>query len=238
MRKHERGWEIYGGRDPRTVPVYSTIEAAHYLRIPHATISSWIYGRWYETARGSRRTTPLVPTDKGQSMLSFVNLLELHVLGAIRRDHHVDMRRVRTALEYLKEEFHVAHPLADEVMDTDGKSLFVQKYGQLINASQSGQGAMAEILSAHLKRIERNEHGLAIRLYPFTRKHVVDAPRLVAMDPLVAYGRPVLVGSRITTADIADRFKAGESPADLAADYGRPPEEIWEAIRCELEPAA
>jgi uncharacterized protein (DUF433 family) len=61
---------------------------------------------------------------------------------------------------------------------------------------------------------------------------------VVSIDPLVAFGRPVIIGSRITTADIADRFKAGESSADLARDYDRPQEEIEEAIRCELETAA
>ncbi len=33
---------------------------------------------------------------------------------------------------------------------------------------------------------------------------------------------------------VAERFDAGESIEDLAADYDRPREEIEEAIRCEL----
>jgi len=147
------------------------------------------------------------------------------------------MRRVRAALSFLQEQFGSEHPLVDEAMETDGKWLFVKKYGSLINVSQAGQGAMAEVLEAHLRRIERNEAGLAIRLFPFTRKGV-DAPRIVSIDPLVAFGRPVIVGSRITTTDVADRFKAGESAADLAKDYGRPRADIEEAIRCELEAAA
>ena len=96
---------------------------------------------------------------------------------------------------------------------------------------------MEDILEAHLRRIERDHHGLAIRLYPFTRRGT-ESPRLVSIDPLVAYGRPVITGSRVTTADVSDRFKAGESPEVLSSDYGRTPEEIWEAIRCELDAAA
>ena len=122
-------------------------------------------------------------------------------------------------------------------METNGKHLFVRKFGSLINASTQGQGAMEAILDAHLKRIERDEQGLAVRLFPFTRKGT-DAPRIVAIDPLVAFGRPVIAGSRIPTSEIADRFKAGESPADLAYDYGRPPADIEEAIRCQLGTAA
>ncbi len=36
---------------------------------------------------------------------------------------------------------------------------------------------------------------------------------------------------------IADRYKAGESIADLAEDYGEDPLNIEEAVRCELQPA-
>jgi len=238
MAKHVDRRDLYGGRDPRHIPSYSTVEAAHYLRFPENTIRSWVYGRAYETRGGRRLAKPLVPPASASGgILSFVNVLELHVLGAIRRQHHVDMKRVRSALEFLQQKFGSEHPLIDEVMDTDGKSLFVRKYGALINASQEGQGAMAVVLDAHLKRIERDEHGLAVRLFPFTRRGI-EGPRVVSIDPLVAFGRPVIVGSRVTTADVADRFKAGESPASLADDYGRPQEEIEEAIRCELGTAA
>ena len=104
---------------------------------------------------------------------------------------------------------------------------------------------MREILEALLKRIERDERGLAVRLYPFSRRPTVvapehtlpllkDSPRLVVIDPRVGFGRPVLAGTGITTLTIAERFDAGESIEELAADYGRSREEIEEAIRCEL----
>ena len=58
------------------------------------------------------------------------------------------------------------------------------------------------------------------------------------IDPGVAFGRPVLAGTSIPTIAIAERFKAGESEAELALDYGREESEIEEAIRCELAVAA
>ena len=77
---------IYGNRNPREVPIYSPAEAAHYLRIPANTIRSWVYGRSYTTSAGIQRAMPLVRPAGQRGMLSFVNMLELHVLGAIRRD--------------------------------------------------------------------------------------------------------------------------------------------------------
>jgi len=56
---------------------------------------------------------------------------------------------------------------------------------------------------------------------------------LVAIDPAVALGRPVIAGSRVPTVEIFERFIGGESPDEIAADFGRTLEEVHEAIRCE-----
>jgi len=92
----------------------------------------------------------------------------------------------------------------------------------------------------HLDRIERNRSGIATRLFLFTRKSPRDRdaaerqPRTIAIDPAIAFGRAVIAGSRVSTAEVADRYKAGGSITDLVQDYGRTAAEIEEAIRCEL----
>lgn len=186
---------------------------------------------------------PLIkPADSKLHAFSFVNLLELHVISALRRDHKVQMGKIRRAIAYIERQFQSAHPLVDEDMETDGTDVFASQYGALINASRDGQLAMKALLQAHLKRIERDRRGIAVRLFPFTRTRdagtTLDAPRLVAIDPAVAFGRPVIVGSRVPTVEIAERFNAGESPSELAEDFGRTEEEVWEAIRCEFPTAA
>jgi uncharacterized protein (DUF433 family) len=67
---------------------------------------------------------------------------------------------------------------------------------------------------------------------------VAALPRIVAIDPAVAFGRPVIAGSRVPTIEIFERFNAGESPDELAIDFGRRLDEIHEAIRCENTAAA
>jgi len=223
-------------QDPRESPVYGIPEAAHYLRIPPATLRSWVISRYYLTRDGKKFFRPIIDlADKDGYLLSFMNLVEAHVLDAIRREHHISLAKVRTALNYLRKRFSSKYPLADQKFETDGSHLFVQKYGQLINLSQEGQLAMRSVLEAHLRRIERDAAGLAARLYLFTRKHQPDEPKVVVVDPYVSFGRPVLVGTGIATAVIAERFEAGESIGELADDYGRQPYEIEEAIRCELQ---
>lgn len=227
---------FYGNKDPRYLPAYSAPEASHYLLVPRATLRSWVLGRPYPSKTGSRFFKPVVAVPNPQRrLLSFINLVEVHVLDALRRDHHVPLDKIRVALEYLRDQFGSAHPLAEERFTTDGLDLFVQKYGQLINASRVGQLGIKELLETYLKRVDRDAKGVALRLYPFTRKRTSNEPRSVVIDPFISFGKPVLAGTGIPTSIVAERYKAGESVSQLSADYGRSDLDIEEAIRCELE---
>ena len=112
--------------------------------------------------------------------------------------------------------------------------MFIREFGQLVNLSQRGQLAMKEVLDAFLQRVDVDEAGVALRLYPFTRPgHPELQPRFIVIDPRMCFGRPSIVGTGIPTEILAERFKAGESVGELAADYRLGLELIEEAIRCE-----
>jgi uncharacterized protein (DUF433 family) len=229
----------YDTGDPRRLPAYSVAEAAHYLRMPEGTLRSWVAGRFYPVAGTTRRSRPLIHlSDPKRQYLSFVNLVEAHVLAAIRRRHGVRLPKVRKALDYLSRQFQVEHPLIDEGFQTDGLDLFVERYGKLINASREGQHAMKEIIGIYLQRIERDTKGLPIKLYPFTRDSQSESapasdPRIVVMNPGVSFGRPVIVGTGIPVSSIYERYRAGDSVAELAHDFRLDTSAIEEAIRCE-----
>ena len=222
-------------RDLGAMPAYGIVEAAHYLGIPKATLRSWVFGRHYPTGKGKRFFRPIIElADKDQRLLSFENLVEAHVLDAIRRAYGVAFGRVRRAVEYLKTRLGSKHPLAEQGFVTDGVDLFVEVFGQLVNISREGQLAIKELIETYLRRVERDQIGAPIRLYPFTRERSPDEPKIIVIDPSISFGRPVLVGTGIATTIIAQRYKAGASIAELAEDYGRSRSEIEEAIRCEL----
>jgi uncharacterized protein (DUF433 family) len=225
--------------DPREMAAYSIGEAAHYLRIPVATLRSWVRGRYYPTEHGRSFFKPLIelPTPDVAS-LSFVNLVEAHVLDAIRREHNVPLPKVRAALDYLNEYFRERHPLADHKFQTDGVDLFLSRFEELIAVSQAGQLAMKEMLSAHLRRVEHDAGGLAVRLYPFTRKRDVDEPKIIVIDPYVSFGRPAIARRGIATSIVAERYKAGKSIGELAQDYDCERGQVEEAVRIELALAA
>ena len=219
--------------DPRERPRYPIEAAARYLGLPRATVQYWVTGRTPHA--------PLVETPAQRpAALSFVNLVELHVLAAIRRRHAVSAPRLRAALAPLHAragEPGERRPLAGARLEGDGLEPFVERYGTLANIAPSGRIVLRVVLGAALKRVERGPDGLPLRLYPYTRSRLDDAPATVVIDPELADGRPVVRGTHLATGALAARFKAGRSLDELAREHGREPAEIEEAIRYELRPA-
>ena len=81
--------------DAREVASYGVMEAAHYLRIPRTTIRDWVSGRHYRSITGVRFSKPIIQVpDPDMKLLSFMNLVEIHVLDAIRRKHDIPLEKV------------------------------------------------------------------------------------------------------------------------------------------------
>jgi uncharacterized protein (DUF433 family) len=222
--------DIYGGLDPREAPVYSIREAAHYLRMPASTLRTWVRGRRYPTTDGERDWHPIVDrTTAIHERLSFLDLVQASVLASIRREHKVDVPRIRRAISYVKKELGVERPLVEQNFETDGASLFVKSFGHLINASDEGQLAMEQLLRASLQRIDRDERGIAERFYPW---HVAptEERRIIVIDPKRLFGRPAVANTRIPVDVLVDRNKSGDSEELLAADYEIPLEDVQAAI--------
>jgi len=215
--------ESYSDLDPREHPLYTKMDAARYLGIPVATVRSWIVGRSYPRKTGEGFFEPIIrlPED-GDGLLSFTNLVELHVLRSLRVDHVVPLRQVRAALTYAEETLALDRLLIRQDLKTAAGSLFLERFGQLINLSQSGQLAMKRVLEEHLQRVDWDISDLPVRLFPFV-SHGTFGPgvpdRPVVIDPRVSFGRPVLTDVGVSTGAIVRRIDAGERVDDIARDY-------------------
>ncbi|MBU4427045.1 MAG: DUF433 domain-containing protein [Proteobacteria bacterium] len=223
--------DIYGGQDPRDVPAYTVAEAARYLRLAPATLRSWVIGRQYPRGNDTAFFEPLIRLpDPSIAQLSFRNLVEAHVLRALRIEHGISIRHVRIARDVAEKAFGIARLLLSPHLHTDAGDLFLDKYGELVNLSKSGQLAMKKILEVFLKRVERDLHNMPSRLFPFIQRAYLDAPKVIVIDPYISFGRPVIQRKGISTAIIADRIDAGESVENLTEDYNLDSWEIEEAI--------
>jgi uncharacterized protein (DUF433 family) len=226
--------------DRREIPRYGIKEGAHALGMSVATLDSWVNGRHYPTTSGKKFFKPLINM-AGPSQLSFYNLVEAHILLSTRKKHHVEMPAIRAAIAYVKKGFPSKHPLLSEDFLTDGKDLFVKKIEriaggeQTINVSRWGQLGFGTILDFYLHRIERDEKGWPIKLFPVRTNWSGDAtsdpPRVVVIDPTVSSGRPVVTGTGVMAEIIMGRFNSGEGSESIAEDYGLQVSQIEEVIR-------
>ncbi len=221
----------YRGKDPREAPLYGLTEAAHHLHLPVSTLRYWVEGKGGAAALIER-------PDSGDARLSFNNLVEAHVLRALRVGHQVPMAHVRRALDYAQRELGIDRLLIREELLAAPGEVFLQEYGRLLSLSRSGQFAMEQILEAFLRRVVRDAKGLPVRLYPFTTPGIREDRRVVAIDPRISYGRPSIERKGISTAILAERLNAGESVKDLADSYDLTEDEVTEAIVYESARAA
>jgi uncharacterized protein (DUF433 family) len=194
--------------------------------MPRSTVAAWAKGQ------GSFKRVLDLPNP---DFLSFINLTEAFVLQAIRSRYKIKLEEVRIAIDYVQNELNVEHPLAFEQFKTDGVHLFVKTAIGHVSASGRGQTRMNEVLH-DLERIEwQSERPVA--LFPMLRTKNYEQ-RLIKISPLVAFGKPVIAGTRVPTRILCERFFSGDSIERLAEDFALAPEVVQEAVRAESRPDA
>ena len=215
----------------RDIPAYTLAEAARYARLPVATLRSWVLGRQYPTAEGRGEFPPLIrPASRRPPWLSFSNLIEAHVLRSLRTEHGVPVKELRRALAFAEKTLGIDRLLLRPELRTGAGKVFLDRYGELIELTASGQLAMRRLFEEHLKRIDWDSSRFPVRLYPFLSASTPSGDRPIAIDPRIAFGRPVVVSKGIATSTIAERLDAGESVKDIAADYDLAQSEIEQAV--------
>lgn len=225
MNANERNQNL----DLRDQPAYGLAEASRYLKLLAATLRSWVVGRPYPKADGVGHSRPLIhPPKKQPLLLTFWNLIEAHVLRSLRTEHGVSIKAVRQALTYAEQKERIDRLLLRKDLRTNAGKLLVEKYGELIDLSASGQLAMRKIFEEHLKRVEWDEWQFPVRLYPFVSGEAERRP--IAIDPQIAFGRPVVLRAGVSTGIIAERIDAGETTSDLASDYQLNVADIEQAV--------
>jgi uncharacterized protein (DUF433 family) len=206
--------------------MYHLSEVAQYLRLPASTLREWVEGRAGKSPAPGIINRP----DARDPRLSFNNLVEAHVLRALRHEHRIPLQHVRRALESAEAEFGIRRLLIDQGLHAAPGEMFLKEYGRLLSLSKLNQLAMEEILQRFLRRLVRDVEGLPIRLYPFVAPGTPDDRQVITIDPRLSYGRPSLASKGVSTAILAERVNEGESVEELADYYGLDEQDVKEAI--------
>ena len=224
---------------PLSAGAYTLPDAARLLELSLPRLRSWVRGalrgdpgKGVQTRRfpaGSFDTHG----DGGDRYFDFLTLIEVFTIAQLRK-HGVKMATLRAGRAELAASYQTAHPFALKGLLTDGVRLLRELGNEaILEVGAGGQTAFADVIRPFCHRLDFDaESHLATRFYP------AGEDKTIVVDPRHSFGRPVIVGTNITTESIACLRRAGERAADIADDYGVNLSQVDAAWDFELRAAA
>jgi uncharacterized protein (DUF433 family) len=222
-------------------PLYTVAEAARFLGVPPTSFGNWargyhvtfrsrppVVGRSIVTSFDAARHYPSIP---------FIGLAEGFVVLAFRRAG-VSLQHIRKAVAVLEREVGLEHALASQRLFTDGASVLYdyaedEHDEELLTHVVTQQRVLADVIRDYLRLITYGSDGWPEKLIsPATSRPVVVA------DPERSFGQPIFIRGGVRVEDVLDRWRAGESLAEVAEDFGVPPEDVEDILRVALPAAA
>jgi len=201
-------------------PVTTYKEAARSLRMPPATLRTWLDG----FSRSGRHYEPVLrPFATGDLTMTWGEMVEARYLRAYREK--VSLQRIRPFVTALRDEFGVPYPLAHfrpyVKLPEDLWLVFEGRSGQYI----LNQAIQKDFLD-HVE-FDEGASDEALRIFPMGKDSAV------VIDPKVGSGAATIHGVR--TADLAQRFEVfGETPDELAEEFELDPSDIKLGIAFEF----
>lgn len=217
--------------DPRAMPRYTPAEAAVYLGIPETTIRAWFFGMPV-TKGGTRRWFAPFLTPASDELLSFYDIASAHVMLAMKKQNvrPEDLRGIVEGLR-LDPRFDFRYPLLGRNFWLFGKKIVTKELGKRLVRYRGGvQYGIKEVLDKFLSRLDLDKDKMPLRIRPL-RTMKERGRGFIVIDPNIAAGRPVVLGTGIVAEIIAKRKKSGESVTRLAVDYGITRRAVEEAIK-------
>lgn len=220
--------------DPRlSEGIFTLGESAAYLGVPKSTLH-----RWARPSNGWPAVITYFAEAGREANVPFVGFAEAFVLSAFRRSG-VPMQRIRPAVERLASEIGVEHALASERLYTDGAEVLYDyatkedDHLRELTVVRTGQTQFSDLIREYLQRVTYGDDGWVAELELPTYAHAQ-----VVVNPRRAFGFPLLVHGGARVEDLVDRFKAGDSVAEIAEDFVVAEDEVEDVIRVATRAAA
>lgn len=195
-------------RDQYNNPTYFAAEVARLVNISTWRVHRWLKGYEYDYESRRRRQKPVIQRawqDKNYPhYASFFDLVELLFVKRFL-DYGLSLQKLRKAFDEAKDILGTEH-FTHQSFFTDGKNicLKVKKKGAaILELLSGGQWVISDIITQLAHQIDFDKSTeLAIRWFP------LEGSRLIVLDPLVSFGRPIIAKKGITTENVYDLFIA------------------------------
>lgn len=204
------------------------------------------FGNW---ARGYKATFRTRPPVVGQAIVTsvdaprlyptipFIGLAEGFVVHSFRRAG-LSLQHIRKAVAVLEKDIGIRHALASQRLFTDGASVlydYAEREGddELLTLVVTQQRVLADVVREYLRLVTYGSDGWPEKLFS-----PVTARPLVVVDPERGFGQPIFAKGAAPVESVVGRWKAGDSIAEVAEDFGVPPEDVEDYLRAAVPLAA
>lgn len=201
----------------------------------------WLERFWHDPIFRSRLTDDNWPffVQEKDSRISFRSLASIFIASAMYRPLLEELPISRwNPIEFHHLFFELHHETSQSNVDdprlfTDPDWVLNRHRRILERLKQVDRSYFLKFIALHQARVECKE-SVPVQLFPFSREPDAYSPRTVVIDPELRFGRPTVKGA--PTDVLAERWRAGDSAADLAKDYDLSVDEVEEALRYEAAP--
>lgn len=219
--------------DPRTFPLFTISEAAKYLGLSYSTLRSWV------RPDVGKALVYSFPKEGNYASIPFVGFAEAFVLTAAKRAG-LKPNRIRAGVDAVRKDIGIEYALASKRLYIDKTELLVSYAldhdghpDEDLTVARNKQLQMSETVRNDLKLVTYGSDDVAqtIQLPIFQRTKVV-------VDPLEAFGQPIVERTGTRVRDVLSLFWAGEEIDAIAYDFELEPPEVQDIIRAQTKPAA
>ena len=206
--------------------VYSFNQVDRILELSRGTAKRWINGH----DRLGTRYEPVVRPERTESQIvTWGEFVETRLISEYR-SAGIKLFRMRSAIEALRHEFGMRHPLATArpFLDVEGFEL-VQQIQDETNLDRSlwfvirsGQMILPSMALQRFQKVAEYDKGTVVRF---------NLAENIVLDPDYASGEPTIRGRRLRVADIVEAAAAGESDESIKAMWNLTDEQYSDAVR-------
>ena len=203
--------------------IYTIPDVSAILGLPTGKVRRWLHEYWNQQLGKPNQTIFSDGTGK-ELVINFLTLIEFFTFYQLREEG-IGVKKILKAHNILEKVFDTQYPFAKSNIFTDGKAiLFSGEVGDIIQADETLQITIKEVLEPFCKKVDFNKDFLAERFFPMGKNNSI------IIDPKRQFGQPVIGNTNVMSETVYDLFRGGE-PIDIITNiYGLTTKQVQDAI--------
>lgn len=209
--------------DERSVAVYTLTGAAKLAGTSPRCVGRWMGSVWSGEVYGGAT---------GRWRASYYDTVAAFIVQGLRRVHGYSLQKIRRIQERGRGMGYRDILLHKDLMHDCFGKFYIDTDRGMCDLDGSEQYSARGVVRSFLVRVSYDEEGWTNGFYPTVvgksnLKHVFVSPR-------VAFGSPVIKGTRIRTSSLAAYYLAGDDPEYIMNQFGVTRNELLQALWLEI----